>query len=95
MMLYLSIYTHMAQAVGALWRYLSAPTEDHWRLALGILRYLAGTATMGITFGAGNLKVKGGNGAAPLHCARTLSSAFLYACFNLWNTPTTAIDPSS
>ncbi|GAQ93583.1 putative retrotransposon protein [Klebsormidium nitens] len=38
-------------AVGALARYTSAPTEAHWAAALGVVRYLAGTAEAGVTFG--------------------------------------------
>jgi hypothetical protein len=52
-LLYLSACTRpdMAQAVGALARYMAGPTEAHWRAALGVVRYLAGTAEDGVTFG--------------------------------------------
>ena len=52
-LLYLSVCTRpdIAQAVGALARYTSAPTEAHWAAALGVVRYLAGTAEAGVTFG--------------------------------------------
>ncbi|GAQ93407.1 hypothetical protein KFL_015040020 [Klebsormidium nitens] len=51
--LYLSVCTRpdIAQALGALARYASAPTEAHWAAALGVMRYLVGTAEDGITFG--------------------------------------------
>jgi hypothetical protein len=42
----------IAQAVGALARYMSSPTQDHWTAAKHVLRYLAGTTTHGITFGS-------------------------------------------
>ena len=52
-LLYLSVCTRpdIAQAVGALARYMANPTEDHWRAALGVVRFLAGTAEDGVTFG--------------------------------------------
>ncbi|GAQ93539.1 hypothetical protein KFL_016330010 [Klebsormidium nitens] len=52
-LLYLSVCTRpdIAQAVGALARYMAGPTEAHWRAALGVVRYLAGTAEDGVTFG--------------------------------------------
>ena len=52
-LLYLSVCTRpdIAQAVGALARYMADPTEAHWRAALGVVRYLAGTAELGVTFG--------------------------------------------
>ena len=52
-LMYLSVCTRpdIAQAVGALARYMAAPTGSHWQAAKGVLRYLAGTANYGITFG--------------------------------------------
>jgi hypothetical protein len=41
----------IAQPVSRLSRYLKAPTTLHWGAALHLLRYLAGTATYGITYG--------------------------------------------
>ncbi|GAQ93219.1 hypothetical protein KFL_013680020 [Klebsormidium nitens] len=41
----------IAQAVGALARYMAGPTKAHWRAALGGVRYLTGTAEDGVTFG--------------------------------------------
>ncbi|GAQ92061.1 putative retrotransposon protein [Klebsormidium nitens] len=52
-MLYLSVCTRpdIAQAVGALARFMARPTEEHWRATLGVVRYLAGTGEDGVTFG--------------------------------------------
>lgn len=54
-LMYLSICTRpdISQAVGALARYMANPTVAHWQAAKTVLRYLAGTADFGITFGAG------------------------------------------
>ena len=53
-LMYLSVCTRpdISQAVGALARYMARPTIVHWQAAKGVLRYLAGTADYGITFGA-------------------------------------------
>jgi hypothetical protein len=55
-LLYLSTCTRpdLAQAVGALARYMSKPTVDHWQVAKGVLRFVAGTADHGVTFGRGS-----------------------------------------
>ena len=55
-LMYLSTCTRpdLSQAVGALARYMSAPTSQHWQAAKGVLRYLKGTSALGITFGGTN-----------------------------------------
>jgi hypothetical protein len=60
-LLYLSVCTRpdIAHAVGALSRYMSAPTKDHWRAAMGVLRYLADTREYGIVFGNDGLIPEG------------------------------------
>jgi len=52
-LLYLSVCTRpdIAQAVGARAKYMATPTEAHWTAAKGVLRYLKGTASLGISFG--------------------------------------------
>jgi hypothetical protein len=49
----------VAQAVGALARYMSAPTEAHWAAALGVVRYIAGTAQYGVVFGGSDIPLEG------------------------------------
>jgi hypothetical protein len=53
-LLYLSTCTRpdIAQAVGALSRYMSKPTMEHWTAAKGVLRYVIGTANTSLTFSA-------------------------------------------
>lgn len=60
-MLYLSICTRpdIAYSVGALAKYMSKPTTVHWIAAKSVLRYLAGTTDYGITFGGGDINVRG------------------------------------
>jgi hypothetical protein len=60
-LLYLSVCTRpdIAQAVGALARYMSKPTQDHWKLAKGVLRYLATTTNYGIIFTKTELDLRG------------------------------------
>jgi hypothetical protein len=60
-LLYISVCTRpdISYAVGALARYMSCPTEEHWTAAKHILRYLAGTIDYGIIYSAGDLKLLG------------------------------------
>jgi hypothetical protein len=46
----LSTRPDIAYAVGVLARYVSAPLPQHWRAAKYVLRYLKGTASLGLTF---------------------------------------------
>jgi hypothetical protein len=55
-LIYLAVCTRpdIAQAVSALSRYMAKPASTHWTAAKGVLRYLAGTADLGITYRAGD-----------------------------------------
>lgn len=52
-LLYLSVTTRpdISFSVGALARYMTRPTSIHWQAAKGILKYLAGTTSFGISYG--------------------------------------------
>jgi hypothetical protein len=59
-LLYLASCTRpdIAQAVGALARFMSAPKQQHWHAAIGILRYVSGTSAVGITYnGSAQLQI--------------------------------------
>jgi hypothetical protein len=60
-LMFLAVWTRpdISFAVGALARYMSAPTSVHLLAAKHVLRYLRGTPGLGITFG-------GGQGGSPL-----------------------------
>jgi hypothetical protein len=60
-LLYLTVCTRpdIAQAVGALTRYMSKPAVSHWHAATGVLRYVAGTASFGIIFKPGDSILEG------------------------------------
>lgn len=51
-LLHLTVTTRpdIAFAVGVLSRFMAKPLTAHWHAAKGVLRYLAGTAALGITF---------------------------------------------
>ena len=51
-LLYLSVNTRpdISHAVGILSRFMACPTDQHWEAAKHILRYLKGTATLGLRF---------------------------------------------
>jgi hypothetical protein len=49
---YIATFTRpdISQAISALARYSSCPTEQHMQLALSLLRYLSGTSTLGLIY---------------------------------------------
>ena len=49
----------LAQAVGVLSRFMSAPTDEHMNAAKQVLRHLAGTTTLGLKFAKGDNVPKG------------------------------------
>ncbi|GAQ93640.1 hypothetical protein KFL_017460010 [Klebsormidium nitens] len=51
-LLHMSVCTRpdIAQALGALARHMAGLTEEHWRAALRVVRYLAGISNDGVTF---------------------------------------------
>ena len=59
MHLSVTIRPDIAYAVGALARFMAAPTTAHWQAAKGVLRYLAGTPDYGISFGKSDFKLDG------------------------------------
>lgn len=58
-LLYLATTTRpdISCAVGVLSRFMHNPEESHWRAAKYVLRYLAGTAELGLCYGAGGALV--------------------------------------
>ena len=58
---YLAVCTRpdISQAVGALSKYMAAPTTAHWLAAKHVLRYLAATTDRGITFGGDTASLVG------------------------------------
>ena len=60
-LLYLSVCTRpdTAQAVGVLARHMATPSMDHWTAAEAVLRYIAGTLDLGITFRQTSTAVEG------------------------------------
>ena len=60
-LMYLAVCTRpdISYAVGALARYMAKPTLVHWKEAIGVVRYLAGTTDYGITFGMRDDKLIG------------------------------------
>ena len=52
-LLYLVVCTRpdLAYAVGMLARFMSAPRQPHWDAAMGVLKYLAGTLQLALSFG--------------------------------------------
>ena len=69
-LLYLSVCSRpdISYAVGALARHMSKPTVDHWNVAKGVLRYLAGSAEVGISY-------KGGGGELLGFCDASFADA--------------------
>ena len=53
MHLAVTVRPDIAFAVGSLARFMSAPTQQHWNVAKGVLRYLIGTPSLGIRFVSG------------------------------------------
>jgi len=55
-LMYLAVCTRpdISQAVGVLARYMSKPTEDHYKAAKHVLAYLHGTPNYGLKFGGGD-----------------------------------------
>ena len=49
----------LAQSVGVLSRYMSAPTKEHMSAAKQVLRYLAGTVDLGLMYEQGDGIVRG------------------------------------
>jgi hypothetical protein len=54
MHLSVTVRPDISYAVGVLARHMAQPTAADWQAAKGVLRYLVGTANLGITYGAGD-----------------------------------------
>jgi hypothetical protein len=55
-LLYLAVTVRpdISYVVGVLSKFMSCPTKAHWEVAKGVLRYLAGTRSVGITYSSGS-----------------------------------------
>ena len=49
----------IAQAVGAVSRYMANPGGEHWNIAKKILRYIRGTSDAGLCYGGSDFTVRG------------------------------------
>jgi poly(3-hydroxybutyrate) depolymerase len=51
-MMYAMVCTHpdISQAVSVVSRYMANPSKDHWQAVRWILRYLSGTADVGLVY---------------------------------------------
>jgi Reverse transcriptase (RNA-dependent DNA polymerase) len=85
-LLYLAICTRpdIAFAVGALTRHMARPTYEHWLAAKAVLRYLAGTCYVGLTYGGtgGDLSLLGWSDAdyAGDVNTRRSTTAYVFMC---------------
>ena len=68
----------ISQAVGALARYMAAPKTAHWTAIKHILRYLAGTANHGLTYGPASFKLAAYCDASYAGCLDTRRSTTGY-----------------
>jgi len=75
-LLYIATCTRpdLLTAVSMLARHMSKPTERHWVVLKGVLRYLAGTKTLGIQYGPGDFMLKGWSDADYATCKDTRRS---------------------
>ena len=92
--MYLAVCTRpdIAQAVGALARYMTSPTTIHWAAAIGVLRYLAGTKDYGICFGKDNAtsQLSGycdSDYAGDLDTRRSTTGYVFFFLFLIWKKP--------
>ena len=84
-LLHLAVCTRpdIAHAVGVLSRYISAPAKSHWEAAKGVLRYIAGTSSCGITFGSSSTAMIGHTDAdyAGDRTTRRSTSGFVFTMY--------------
>ena len=59
MLTMICIRPDIAQAVGAVSRYMADPCREHWEVVKRILRYIKGTSNVALCYGGSDFTIKG------------------------------------